>query len=277
MSQTANLQTMRHTVEIDCPADRVYRAFTDELDRWFADHADVDVEAGRFDFWGDHVLESPDRSAGRHRLLDHADGRAVRFEWQVRGALTEVAIELRPLPTGTAVEATHSGVPERPPGEPSLDDVWRLALDNLLRWCESGAAPDLVDFARNPVGASRSSLEVEAPIEAVFDALTRPELVSRWCGAQAQIDPVLGGRYDFGWGPGGPVEILNLDAPSRLAYSWAYSGEPDSVVTWELEGSGGRTRVTVTHSGFGDRAVGDYEAGWMSFLVKIRRQVERAV
>ena len=277
MSHTANLQTMRHSTDIACPAERVYRALTSELDRWFADHADVDVAAGRFDFWGDHVLESPDHEAGRHRLLEHTDGRAVRFDWRVRDALTDVAIDLEPLPGGTAVEVRHSGVPERPSGEPSLDDVWRLALDNLRRWCESGAAPDLVDFSRHPVGESRSSLEVDAPVEAVFGALTRPELVSRWCGAQAEIDPVAGGRYSFGWGDGGPVEILNLDAPSRLVYSWGYTGEPDSVVTWELEGSGGRTRVTVIHSGFGDRAVGDYESGWMSFLVKIRNQVEAAV
>jgi uncharacterized protein YndB with AHSA1/START domain len=276
MSQTANLQTMRHTVEIARPPDRVYRALIDELGRWFADHADVDVEAGRFDFWGDHVLECPDRDAGRHRLLDHTEGRALRFDWHVRGALTEVTVDLRPNDGATAVEVTHSGVPQRPSGDASLDDVWRLALDNLRRWCEFGAAPDAVDFTRHPVGESRSSLEVEAPVEAVFDALTRPELVSRWCGAQAEIDPVVGGRYDFGWGDGGPMEILNLDAPSRLAYSWGYTNEPDSVVTWELEGSGGRTRITVTHSGFGERKVGDYEAGWMSFLVKIRRQVEQA-
>jgi uncharacterized protein YndB with AHSA1/START domain len=265
---------MRNTTEIACPPERVYRALTGELDRWFADHADVDAEAGRFDFWGNHVLESPDRSAGHHRLLDHTDGRALRFEWHVRGAVTEVAIDLEPLPSGTAVEVTHSGVPGRPAGKPSLDDVWRLALDNLRRWCESGARPDLVDFTRDPVGESRSTLEVEAPLDAVFDALTRPELVSQWCGAPAEIDPVVGGHFDFGWGDGGPVEILNLDAPTRLAYSWAYTGEPDSVVTWELQGSGGRTRITVIHSGFGERAVGDYEAGWMSFLVKIRRQVE---
>ena len=72
----------------------------------------------------------------------------------------------------------------------------------------------------------------------------------------------------------GPVEIVDLAAPNRLAYTWAYPPEPESVVTWELEGSGGRTRVTITHTGFGDREVGDYEAGWMSFLVTIRNQVE---
>ncbi|MGN6379424.1 MAG: SRPBCC domain-containing protein [Gaiellales bacterium] len=275
MTQTANLQTMRHQAQIASPADRVYRALTAELERWFSDSADVDIAAGRFDFWGDHVFESPDRDAGRHHLLDHADGRSLRFEWRVRGADTEVAVELTPQAGGTAVEVTHSGVPERPSGKPSLDDVWRLALDNLRRWCEAGTAPDMVDFARNPVGQSRSSLEVEASREAVFDALIKPDQVSRWCGAHADIDPVVGGRYDFGWGIGGPVEILDLETPSRLAYSWAFSDEPESVVTWELEGSGGRTRITVIHSGFGDRPVGGYEAGWMSFLVKIRRQIEQ--
>ena len=108
----------------------------------------------------------------------------------------------------------------------------------------------------------------------MFDILTKPELVRAWCGGDAEIEPVIGGRYSFGWEGGGPVEIVDLAAPNRLAYTWAYPPEPESLVTWELEGSGGRTRVTITHTGFGDREVGDYEAGWTSFLVTIRNQVE---
>jgi uncharacterized protein YndB with AHSA1/START domain len=33
-----------------------------------------------------------------------------------------------------------------------------------------------VDFARDPVGEARTQIEMDAPVEAVFDTLTKPEL-----------------------------------------------------------------------------------------------------
>jgi uncharacterized protein YndB with AHSA1/START domain len=165
-------------------------------------------------------------------------------------------------------------VPQRPSEAASIDDVWKVTLENLRRWCERGEPPVLVDFSRNPVGAARAEITMDAPPEEVFEALTDPGRVREWCGGDAEIEPRVGGRYSFGWEGGGPVEILDLAAPHRLAYSWAYPPEPESVVTWELDGSGGRTRVTVMHTGFGDRGVADYEAGWTGFLVTIRNLVE---
>jgi uncharacterized protein YndB with AHSA1/START domain len=275
MTQATDVQIIRASVDVDAPPARVYRALTGELDRWLADSAAVDLAAGAFDFWGRHVFEAPDSNAGRHALLGHEVGRMLRFSWHVRGAETETTIELVPAAGGTHVDVTQTGVPERSPGTPSIDDVWKVALENLRRWCERGEPPVLVDYSRNPVGEARTQIDIAAPIEAVFDTLTKPELVREWCGGDAEIDLVVGGRYSFGWrSGGGPVEIVDLAARHRLAYTWAYPGEPESVVYWELEGSGGRTRLTITHSGFGDRGVGDYEAGWTGFLVTIRNQVE---
>jgi len=67
MTQTADLQRIRARVEIGAPPERVHRALTDELERWLADAAGVDLSAGRYDFWGPHVFEAPDRDAGRIR------------------------------------------------------------------------------------------------------------------------------------------------------------------------------------------------------------------
>ena len=274
MTQAADLQIIRAAVEVDAPPPRVYRALTSELDRWLADSAAVDVGAGAYDFWGPHVFEAPGREAGRHALLGHEPDALVSFRWRVRGGETDVTIALAPAAGGTRVEVTQAGVPPRPPTEASIDDMWKVALENLRRWCERGQAPVLVDFSRHPVGEARAEITMDAAPEAVFQTLTDPDLVRGWCGGEAEIEPAVGGRYSFGWEGGGPVEILDLAAPHRLAYSWSYPSEPESVVTWELEGSGGRTRVTIMHTGFGDRGVADYEAGWTGFLVTIRNQVE---
>ena len=55
MTQATDLQIIRAGVEIGVPAVRVHRALTEELDRWLADSAAVDLDAGAYDFWGPHV------------------------------------------------------------------------------------------------------------------------------------------------------------------------------------------------------------------------------
>ena len=189
MTQATDLQIIRAGVEIGVPAARVHRALTEELDRWLADSAAVDLDAGAYDFWGPHVFEAPDRDAGRHTLLEHEADRMLRFAWHVRGADTEVTIELTPAGGGTRVDVTHAGVPQRAPAAASVDDVWKVTLENLRRWCERGEAPVRVDFGRDPVGEARTQIDMDAPVEAVFDTLTKPELVREWCGGDAQIDP----------------------------------------------------------------------------------------
>jgi uncharacterized protein YndB with AHSA1/START domain len=77
-----------------------------------------------------------------------------------------------------------------------------------------------------------------------------------------------------GWDHG-PVRILEFEPQRRLAYSWHRAGDPDTVVTWELEGSGGRTRLVLVHSGFTDpRSAGGYQVGWAAFMASFKRMHE---
>jgi hypothetical protein len=47
--------------------------------------------------------------------------------------------------------------------------------------------------------------------------------------------------------------------------------EPETIVHWELEESGGTTRITITHVGFGrERDTEDFYFGWLAYLIKIR-------
>ena len=82
---------------------------------------------------------------------------------------------------------------------------------------------------------AKVSVKVGAPIEKVWDALTRPELIKKWLyGTDTVTD----------WKPGGPIlwrgtwegktyedkgKILAVEKPTKLSYTyWSnFSGKPD--------------------------------------------------
>jgi uncharacterized protein YndB with AHSA1/START domain len=65
--------------------------------------------------------------------------------------------------------------------------------------------------------------------------------------------------------------ILELVPGRKLVTYWSYAGDGDSVVAWTLEGSSGRTRLTLSHTGF-DPAVNreDYRLGWLGFILPLQ-------
>lgn len=99
-------------------------------------------------------------------------------------------------------------------------------------------------------------VDINAPQEAVWRALTDPEWTSRW---------YHGGRVTGEWRPGGQVSysfpdgtevetgtVLEIAEPKRLALETRFvfedtvAAEPAHKTIWELASSGGRTRVHVT-------------------------------
>jgi uncharacterized protein YndB with AHSA1/START domain len=71
------------------------------------------------------------------------------------------------------------------------------------------------------------------------------------------------------------LKILELKPNEKLKLEWHYKNEEHTVVTWELQGSRGRTKLTLVHSGFApDRNMGDYHAGWTAFLTMIKGLLE---
>ena len=90
-----------------------------------------------------------------------------------------------------------------------------------------------------------------APPEAVWDAITAPDQLPQWFGADVEFDLAPGGQARFRGHDGdrrrGVVE--EVDAPRRLTFRWWPLGHPldASTVTVELEPSGDdATEVVVT-------------------------------
>lgn len=129
--------------------------------------------------------------------------------------------------------------------------------------------------------------QYDAPPERVFDALTRPELLSQWFAPGDDFDAVVdrfqtevGGAYRIEMRhQNGDIhtcigEIQEVKRPDRLVYTWKWEGGEmgDTLVTWELRSSGTGTELTLTHERFPNDAARDEHAkGWTGCLERLTR------
>jgi len=143
-----------------------------------------------------------------------------------------------------------------------------------------------------------SEIEIAAPVERVFQALTQSDELSRWFSSPDcplkfwKMDPRLGGSYHYATGKGTAVvngvsefdcrgEILEYDPPRLLVYTWIANWHDDksrrTVVRWELTLTKTGTHVKVTHSGLGreEAARKDYSGGWPGVLDMLKSFAEK--
>lgn len=136
-----------------------------------------------------------------------------------------------------------------------------------------------------------SEVFILAPRERVFQALTDEKQAAQWWGQKEgyrlsdfNLDPRVGGKWSSSGSSAtmGPYkiegEILELDPPRRLAYTWLSSWMPRSTkVLWELENQNGGTLVKLTHTGFaGDSDQAQkHTAGWNNVLGWLQAYVEK--
>ena len=126
-------------------------------------------------------------------------------------------------------------------------------------------------------------VEVDAPPDVVWRALTDAEELRRWFPLDARVTPGEGGRVWISWGPGmeGEAPIHAWDPPRRFGWTEGQEGQPVRIaVDFHLEGRGGRTVVRLVQSGFGASADWDeyydaVEGGWTYFLFNLRWYLER--
>ncbi len=268
------IQDIHGELTLAADTSDVFQALTDQtiLERWFAEQADIELENRKFGFRGRYT---PDGESYSQELMIAAPDNRLVYSWQLFGCKSVVDIHLaNPAPDQTIVSIDHLGVPVEHTG--LLDNFWSLSLENLRGWLTTGSN-DLprYDFSTIPRGDVHCEIDIDAPAEQVFKALVDPGQLDRYMGYGTRIDPEPGGRYDVGWGENGPQRILDISAPERLSYSWRWEDSGDTVVTWTLDGSGGRTRLTLVHSGFAaDRVGTDYSIGWLDYMNKIRAMLE---
>jgi uncharacterized protein YndB with AHSA1/START domain len=127
-----------------------------------------------------------------------------------------------------------------------------------------------------------TELEIPAPVEAVWKAITDGEELQRWFPLQARSTPGVGGAIWLSWGPPWEGESrIEIWEPNRhlrtrdfvgseasLAEESVKAGQPAAAVyiDYYLEARGGKTLLRLVHSGF------DSSSDWADELFDATRR-----
>ena len=143
-------------------------------------------------------------------------------------------------------------------------------------------------------------VNIAAPADVVFRALTQTDLLMRWwdgsdgpCRVKVwEFEPRVGGHHrHVAYDPSGKMqinglsefevhgEILEFNPPRRLTYTWyanfhSVSGHA-TLVRWELTPTANGTLVKMTHSQLKQLAEGaDYAQGWPGVIGNLKEFAE---
>jgi len=128
-----------------------------------------------------------------------------------------------------------------------------------------------------------TTLEIAAPVESVWKAISDPRELERWFPLEARVTPGEGGGVFMSWGPPweGRSRIDAWEENRRLRTRGFLEHGDASMVEYTLEARGGKTVLRLVHSGFAkggdweDELFGGTERGWRYELRSLRHYLER--
>jgi uncharacterized protein YndB with AHSA1/START domain len=142
--------------------------------------------------------------------------------------------------------------------------------------------------------AIHAEIQIAAPPERVFQALTDPRQLMQWWGQKgmyhstswtADVRPGGQWRCEGASDTDGSTynvsgEYVDVDPPRLVSYTWlaSFSGPIKTLVRWELEADAGGTRVRLHHSGFAaapEPAVQGHYQGWQRVIAWMLAYVEK--
>jgi uncharacterized protein YndB with AHSA1/START domain len=130
----------------------------------------------------------------------------------------------------------------------------------------------------------RLPIFVHASSAKVFDAITNPDILTRWFMDRASFSPRRGGKYSFAW-EGGPTHtgtVLDFAKGKGYTISWKWPGMetlPATKLKLTVERRAGGTILRFIHSGFLRGRPWDdlYEGairGWTYFMMNLKSVLE---
>lgn len=118
-------------------------------------------------------------------------------------------------------------------------------------------------------------------IEKLWSALTDSSKLAKWV-MENDFKPVVGHRFQFRTQPSeywdGIIdgEVLIVDAPNRVSYTWASGGEKHTV-TWTLQDLGdGKVNLHLEQTGISNaQALGGAKYGWSNWCGELEKVLEQ--
>jgi uncharacterized protein YndB with AHSA1/START domain len=109
---------------------------------------------------------------------------------------------------------------------------------------------------------------IDAPLGAVWAALTDPAVIERWGGGPVTMAPELGFEFAL-WGGDVHGTVVELTPGRSMLQEW-YGGEwlCPSMVRFTLTAErGGWTRLELEHTDVPDAEVDEFDDGWDEFYL----------
>jgi uncharacterized protein YndB with AHSA1/START domain len=133
----------------------------------------------------------------------------------------------------------------------------------------------------------RRTIEIRAPRERVWDALTLPEELLHWFPTEhAAVDLRPGGLASFVWDESADEAVVDIvEPPDRLVFRWRPAGldRPYTTVSFTLEEIEGGTKLTLVESGFAllpdqiaQQSQEGNDEGWRKELEELKTYLEAA-
>ena len=128
-------------------------------------------------------------------------------------------------------------------------------------------------------------VELKSPIERVWQTLTDSATLAKWMLFKSNdFRPIVGHTFQFrespGWSGVVDCEVIEVDEPNRLSYTWTSDQlgpsnlQYSTVVTWTLsESEAGVTQLHLEQSGFPNEAkqeIGGARYGWTNMLDQLQ-------
>ncbi len=121
-------------------------------------------------------------------------------------------------------------------------------------------------------------IRIDASPETVFDFFTDPDLMKRWKGVEAELDPQPGGIYRVTVLPVAIAvgEYVRVERPSFVSFTWGWEGESQpvppgaSLVEVSLTADGESTLLKLRHTGLpSEEMTTQHEQGWNHYLGRL--------
>ena len=134
----------------------------------------------------------------------------------------------------------------------------------------------------------RRTIDIRAPRDRVWTALTAPEELLRWFPTErAELDLRPGGEAAFVWDESADEAVVEVvEPPARLAFRWRPAGtdRPHTTVSFTLEElDSSSTRLALLETGFAslpDQTAQQSQAGndegWRMELEELKTYLEAA-